>query len=84
MGLVHVNGLLHVSAEGSDENLVDLVFHNGVREPPALGALDAVTTSSDIKKVDCLLIEYTHLVPLVFDARRRDCVTLAGDMAAAT
>lgn len=42
LGLVHVEGLLEVTAKGSDQDLVDIELHDEIGKPPALGALYAV------------------------------------------
>jgi hypothetical protein len=42
MGLVHVKRFLKISSEGSDEDLIHLVFHDKVGQPPALRSLDAI------------------------------------------
>jgi len=46
MGLIHVEWLVELAAEGSDEDLVDLEFHDDVRKPPALCALYAIALAS--------------------------------------
>jgi hypothetical protein len=44
--LIHVKWLVELAAKGSDEDLVDLEFHDDVWEPPTLCALYAVALAS--------------------------------------
>jgi len=80
--LIHVQRLFQVSAEGSDEHLVDLVFHDNVGQPPTLRPLNTV---SEKKKMFVILLMYgsvTNLLPFVL--ARRCCCTLEGETEAAT
>ena len=46
MCLIHVEWFFKLAAEGSDEDLVDLEFHDDIWKPPALCALYAVALAS--------------------------------------
>jgi hypothetical protein len=46
MCLVHVKRLVELAGKGSDEDLVDLEFHDDVWKPPTLGALYAIALAS--------------------------------------
>jgi len=46
MCLIHIEWLLEFAAEGSDEDLVDLEFHDDVWKPPTLCALYAIALAS--------------------------------------
>jgi hypothetical protein len=46
MCLVHVNRLVELAAKGSDEDLVDLEFHDDIGKPPALSALYTIALAS--------------------------------------
>ena len=46
MCLIHVEWFFELTAEGSDEDLVDLEFHDDIWKPPTLRALYAVTFAS--------------------------------------
>ncbi len=53
MSLVHVNGGSELSADGSDQNLIDFILHNKVREPPALHSLYALPLAMPRKTLLC-------------------------------
>jgi hypothetical protein len=42
VGLIHEDGLVELAPQRSNEDLVHLVFHDQVREPPALSSLDRI------------------------------------------
>lgn len=46
MGLVHVEWLVELATEGSNEDLIDLEFHDDVGKPPTLCALYAIALAS--------------------------------------
>ena len=52
MDLIHIKRFIKVSSEGSDEDLIHLVFHNKVGQPPALRSLDTIS----VDEIDTLVV----------------------------
>jgi hypothetical protein len=85
MRLVHIQRLLKLTTKRSNENLIDFVFHDEIRKPPALGSLNTISVGVKITQIRGDFendFERTDLFPLFLASLC--CVTLDGETDAAT